>query len=153
MRHYAVAILACLVPSCSMIGDGLGLRERDEIPMTPLLRGTQSGIGATTVMVARDEAQWTDLWSKHASRQIPAPDAPAVDFAKHMVVCVCLGTRPSAGWSVKVERAVEEDGALWLDVRETQPAEGAATAQMLTEPFEMVLLPQSLLRVDVRATR
>ena len=152
MRTIA-AFFLCFAASCSLLGNGLGLHDGDELAFRPLLHGNQSGIASTSVLVARDETQWRALWSQHSARALPPPEAPAVDFAKDMVVCVCIGNRPTAGWSVKVERAVKEHDTLWLDVREKAPAEDALVAQMLTNPFEMVLLPQSDLRVDVRSTR
>lgn len=152
MRTIA-AFFLCFAASCSLLGNELGLHDGDEIAFKPLVRGHQSGIAATTVLVARDDAQWREIWNQHVSRELPPPQAPAVDFAQDMVVCVCIGNRPTAGWSVKVERAVKEHDTLWLDVREKAPDSDALVAQMLTNPFEMVLLPQSDLRVDVRSTR
>lgn len=152
MRIIALLFL-CSAASCSMLGDGLGLRDGHELAFRPLVRGIHSGISATTLLVARDEEQWRELWGQHAARQLPPSAAPSVDFSKEMVVCVCLGNRPTAGWSLEVERATREDGALWLDVREKAPAPDALVAQMVTNPFEMVVLPRSELRVDVRTTR
>ncbi|MEY2746966.1 MAG: hypothetical protein RL112_2008 [Planctomycetota bacterium] len=149
MRTTLAALLCLATSSCSLLGSEGG----DAIEVSPLLRGYHSGIASTGVHVARDQGQWEALWAQHASKEIPRPPAPAVDFERWMVVCVAMGTRPTAGWSVEIERVVEENGVLWIDAKEAGPAPDALVPQVLTTPYDMVLAPQTSSRAELRSTR
>jgi hypothetical protein len=149
MRTILAALFCAAACSCSLLGSEGG----EPIATAPLLRGYHSGIAATGVHVARDQGQWEALWAQHASKEIPRPAAPQVDFELWMVVCVAMGARPTAGWTIEVERAVEENGVLWLDVKEAGPAPDALVPQVLSTPYDMVLVQQTSSRVELRSTR
>lgn len=149
MRTTLAALLCLATCSCSLLGSDGG----DEVAIAPLLRGYHSGIASTGVIVARDKGQWEALWAQHASKEIPRPPAPEVDFERWMVVCVAMGTRPTGGWSVRIERVFEENGVLWIDAKEAGPAPDALVPQVLTTPYDMVLAPQTSSRAELRSTR
>jgi hypothetical protein len=91
------------------------------IAMTTLNSDQMSGIGREQQAVARTEAEFQALWAKHA---VGRP-APAVDFSKHMVIGVFLGSRPSAGFQVQIT-SVRRDGNVlvveWAERRPTAPS-------------------------------
>ncbi len=65
------------------------------VEMSTIATDQMSGINAARQAVARTAAEFDALWRQHA----PGRPAPAVDFAKSMVVAVFLGTRPSSGYA------------------------------------------------------
>lgn len=89
-------------------------------------------------VVARTPAEWTALWRKHAGE---AP-APKVDFAKHSVVAVFLGTRSSSGYSVEITRTRETGGILTVEWQERRPDPGQISAQILTSPVHIATIPK-----------
>jgi hypothetical protein len=59
-----------------------------------------------------------------------------------MVVGVFLGTRPTAGFAAEIVGYRAVDGNLVIQYREGAPPRGAITAQVLTSPFHLVVVPR-----------
>jgi hypothetical protein len=86
--------------------------------------------------VVRTAAEWTSLWKELGS---DGP-RPPVDFARSTALGVFLGSRPTVGYSVKID-AIERQGAeLVVTYRERQPAPTDMVAQMLTAPYVLVTI-------------
>ena len=62
-------------------------------------------------------------------------------LAKEMIVGVFMGSRPTAGFAVEVVGSREEAGALVVQYRETRPARGLITAQVITSAYHIVAMP------------
>ena len=108
-----------------------------------LVRGYQTGIAEAGVCAARDAGEWRALWARHAATVVPRPDAPEVDFAHDMVVCVTLGTRPTFGYAVEIRRVFQlDDTHVGVEIAETQPAPDAILPQVVTQPYHMVVTPR-----------
>lgn len=115
-----------------------------------LSKGTLSGITAPGVHVAGDAASWKALWDDHARVLMPAPALPSVDFARHVVVFAAGGSRPSAGYALAIERVHPEEGKLVVEARESAPGTGSLQAQVVTNPYEIVLVPRTKLPLVLR---
>lgn len=102
-------------------------------------KGDQSNVDDAKQVVVRDAAGWRKLWQQHA----PDRPLPPVDFTKESVVAVFMGSRPTAGYSVAILSTTEGGGALVVRYRETRPAPGVITAQVLTFPYHIVAIPKS----------
>jgi hypothetical protein len=109
-----------------------------EKPLRVLDKGDQSNMDAGRQAVLRFDAEWQALWRLHA----PDRPQPSVDFGREMVAAVFLGTRPTAGFSVEILDWREEAGALVVRYRETRPAKGLLTAQIITSAYAIVALPR-----------
>jgi hypothetical protein len=112
-------------------------------PMRSLARGDQSGVESARQAVARSEGEWTALWRQHA----PDQPAPAVDFAKEMVIGLFLGSRNTAGYSVEIVSAALDQGTLLVRYRQRAPAPDAITAQIITTPFHIIAVPKTTAEV------
>jgi hypothetical protein len=66
--------------------------------------------------------------------------AKEIDWKKHMVVAVCAGRKPSAGYRVEITRVAKEKGVLKVSWQLIVPKGGAD--DVLTYPSECVLLPR-----------
>ena len=102
-------------------------------------KGEQSNIDDAKQVLVRNEAEWTKLWNQHA----PDHPRPRVDFAKEMVVAVFMGSRPNAGFSTTITSAMAANGALLVKYKETAPAAGAVSAQILTFPYHIVAIAKA----------
>jgi hypothetical protein len=61
-----------------------------------------------------------------------------VDFARHSVVAVFAGEKPTSGYSVRVT-AIEKDGeACVVGWRVVEPPKDASVAQMISNPYVVV---------------
>ena len=72
----------------------------------------------------------------------PAEVLPAVDFAKEAVVVLMAGEKPTAGYSILVSRLEEKADQLVIHYRVDSPAPGAVTAQIITHPWAMQIIPK-----------
>jgi VWFA-related protein len=107
--------------------------------MTTIARGSTSGITGHTEIVARTQAEWEALWKQHA----PDRPAPTVDFTRHAVAAVFLGSQPTAGYSVRIASAKQTGEGLELEFLVGRPASDAIVAQVVTSPFHIVTVPAS----------
>jgi len=118
------------------------------MPVTTIARGGISDIVKPREAVVRSTGQWQALWRAHAGAgAVPPP----VDFSRHLVVGVFLGTRSTGGYAVEIADVVQEAGTLVVHYVETTPGEGAVVAQVITAPFHIVSLP--LTEGEVRFVR
>ena len=109
------------------------------IPFTSVAQGTRSRIQEPRQVVVRTAADWQTLWTTHDSAA-----APTVDFSHAIVVGVFLGTRPTAGFSVRITAVTAKDGSAVVEYVEGRPRPGGMTAQVLTSPFHLVTVPRTV---------
>ena len=107
------------------------------IAMRTIDKGAQSNVEDAKRATVRTAQEWAKLWVGHA----PDRAQPAVDFSREMVVGVFLGSRPTAGYDVEIVGVQEEPAGLVVQYRETTPAAGAMTAQVLVMPYHIVAVP------------
>lgn len=107
-------------------------------PLRVLDKGDQSNMDEGRQTVARTPAELNALWRLHA----PDRPQPKVDFTREMVAGVFLGTRPTAGFAIDIVDTREDAGALVVRYRETRPARGLLTAQVITSAYAIVALPR-----------
>lgn len=100
-------------------------------------KGDQSNMDDARQVVARTADEYNTLWRLHA----PDRPQPKVDLSKEMIVGVFMGSRPTAGFAVEVVGSREEAGALVVQYRETRPARGLITAQVITSAYHIVAMP------------
>ena len=105
---------------------------------TTVAKGDASGQQTGRQLIVRTAAEWKALWKDHA----PAEKLPAVDFTRDMVVGVFLGTKPSTGHEVEIVGVRTEGKDLVVEYVQKQPGRGTLAAQILTEPYHLVSVPQ-----------
>jgi hypothetical protein len=121
------------------LGVLLALLPQAMLPPTRSLdKGSLSDVSTPRQVAIRDAAAWDMLWRVHA----PARPTPPVDFTGEMVVGVFLGTRPTAGFDVEIVGYRADGDDVIVEYRESSPARGAFTAQMLTAPYHLVVIPK-----------
>lgn len=112
--------------------------HRTEIGFERVHADRLCGILEAKNAVARSFAEWQAFW--------PSEDmwtfALDVDWSKHMLIAVALGSRPSAGYSVEIDR-VYQQGSHWeVHARETRPGPDLLQAAVVTTPYDCVLAPR-----------
>ena len=106
--------------------------------MKTLDKGMQTNVEEPRQVTVRSADELAKLWRVHS----PDRAQPSVDFTRDMVVGVFLGSRPTAGYNVEIVSAREEQGALVVRYRATVPARDTMTAQILTMPYHLVVVPR-----------
>lgn len=107
-------------------------------PARSLDKGAQSNQSTTRQVAVRDSGEWASTWRQHA----PDRPQPAVDFSREMVIGVFLGTRPTAGFAVEIVGYREYGEDVVVQYRESAPSRDAITAQVLTSPYHLVVIPK-----------
>lgn len=97
-----------------------------------LLEGSYSKVETPFVFVARDPETYALI--RNMVEGLPA--SSTVDFGKNAVIAAFAGERSSGGWSVKIRRAADK---VVVDVN--APPKGAMTAQVITAPFQIAVVP------------
>ena len=115
---------------------GFAAVPADPVAFKTLDAGDQSNIARRREVVVRTAAEWTSLWKQHA----PGRPRPAVDLARSTVLGVFLGSRPTAGYTVKIGTIERRSAELVVTYRERPPDPTDMVAQMLTAPYLLVTI-------------
>ena len=110
----------------------------NQVPFQTLEKGFHSGVRESLQIVIRAQAEWKDLWQRHASTKATPPPPPVIDFNKETVVGVFLGEKPTGGYDIEIVSAERIDGTLLISFAEKSPQSGAILTQALTQPFHIV---------------
>jgi len=79
-----------------------------------------------------------------------APRAPAVDFGRNEVVVVSLGPRSSTGYSLRVQRVVEQRRGIYVYLRERTPSLRDPVDPRVTYPYRAIAIARSTKPVYVK---
>ncbi len=139
----ALLVLATLALGACRSSDHLPSARAPEnaLAFETLLQGYQSGVHSQSAELLASREQWIAFWKRHASWRVAAPEAPAVDFAAHSVLAVCLGDRPSGGFGVDVCWVAPAKAGLVVHAVERKPHKGMLVPQVVTQPYQIVLVP------------
>ena len=113
--------------------------------------GTQAGVQGRTTLIAKTEQEWQDIW------QLAATPAPGPLPQGWMGIGIFIGMRQTAGYSVAIEGINEQ---VTTDTRYTEqglpptremvisygeriPTPGTMTAQVLTSPYVIRIIPRN----------
>ena len=80
------------------------------------------------------------FWSELHGNIQPIPTLPDVDFESEMVIGVILGLRSNGGYTVSVERIIQQTGTVGVEVKEEVPNAECSTAQVMSSPFHIIKL-------------
>jgi PrcB C-terminal len=122
----------------SVLLTAVAAAQSPQASFTSIAKGDASGQQTARQVTVRTDAEWTSLWKDHA----PTVKMPSVDFAKQMVVGMFLGTKPSTGHEVEIVGVRMQENDLIVEYVQKQPGRGTMSAQILTEPFHLVTVPQ-----------
>ncbi len=102
-------------------------------------RGESSGITGEErqVIVAGDTAAFGVLHRRVMSTLIPPPPAPAIDFAKRIVVFISIGQRSSGGYGLEIKSVTCAGSTIEITVEAPEPT-GELRTMMITHPYVLV---------------
>ncbi|MEX2536469.1 MAG: protease complex subunit PrcB family protein [Trueperaceae bacterium] len=113
--------------------------SRQELVWEVMGQGAQAvGFEEQSFLLVEDSSALLNLWNRAYGSQLQVPPVPEVAFERETVVALFLGTKPTGGYGLEVERVSLEQGELIVDVRMSQPSADAFTTQALTSPWVMV---------------
>ena len=118
------------------------MNNLEPVPCETIQAGTVSGIARRSRLVIQSNEEWIAFWNRHASRQRPVSEPPAVDFDNQTVLAVLMGQQSSGGYSIEIQSVYQVDGALEVNVMEREPDRNVMTISALTAPFHLVAIPK-----------
>jgi hypothetical protein len=101
-----------------------------------------SGFPVRQRVVVRDTASWINLWPQIVGTATPVPPVPAIDFASTTVIVTATGTKPTAGYAIRIDDAATLDDDAWISVVEQSPDASCAVADVVTSPAAVVAVPR-----------
>jgi hypothetical protein len=111
----------------------------DEIPASPIaIDGSYTGLEEPLRAVVRSAGEWRDLWARLAANRIPVPAPPEIDFSERVVVVAAMGSRPTGGHAIRIDRVSYAGDTLWVEVTSVAPGAACVTTQALTAPVAAV---------------
>ena len=162
MKHILISFVALLsftLPAPQTIhSQGSSGTPVRIIPIQPRACSTcaltyTSGLTKPEQLVIKDAKEWREVWERiHCKVISPVPPLPEIDFTKEMLVVVALGTRPTGGYGIFVDRAVDKNNRREITVGKQTPGKNCFTTQALTQPVDIVRLPKTDLPVSFKET-
>jgi len=110
----------------------------NQVSLQTIEKGFRSGVLEPLQIVVRGQAEWRDLWQRHAAIKANPPLAPAIDFNKEIAAGVFLDEKPTGGYDTEIVRAERVNGTLLLSFVEKSPQPGAIVTQATTQPFHII---------------
>ena len=128
------------VISSPAIPDGaMSVPIRRDDKAVSLFQGN-SGMMDSARLVLRNEEEWRRTWAQLAGHVSPAPEPPSVDFTNEMVMVAAMGSRPTAGYMIRIARVGRSSGVTYVDVVSDTPGMRCKEAQRVTAPADVVVV-------------
>jgi hypothetical protein len=89
------------------------------------------------------QAEWTALWRRVTANHGEQPDAPPVDWSREMLLVAAMGTKPTGGYSIRIDRVLESPEVLDAVVIRTSPGPRCGVTAALTHPLDVVRIARS----------
>lgn len=141
--RFTASIVLLILGATSLILKGQA-PESQNLEFEIIDSGDISGYWEETYFVVRNETEWANVWENHTRFCVSTcgayPPRPDIDFSEKMVICAFMGRRPTAGYSVSVERIWVEEEEIHVEIVHRDPANGSFVAQVITYPYVFVSL-------------
>lgn len=122
----------------------------EAVPFETLSEGAFSAIDSPLRLVIRDSASLADLFRRAFGQGTPVPP---IDFEARSIIAVFIGTRPTGGFSVEIQRVTRADDLLIVTALETTPAPDQIVIQALTQPYHIISVPRTEAQVRFNVLR
>ncbi|HEX2780360.1 MAG TPA: protease complex subunit PrcB family protein [Gemmatimonadaceae bacterium] len=129
------------MPDVGVPEDASEVMARRENAVSPF--AVYSGYSDSARVVVRNESQWREVWARIAGNATPAPEAPEIDFNTEMVLVAAMGTKPSGGWAIRIDRVARRGNNAWAEVTSQQPGSGCMTSAAFTAPLDVVVVQRT----------
>ncbi len=116
------------------------------VPTTMLAQGGYCAHDSAANLWIDDVAAFQQLWQEMHRHQLPAPEAPSVDFNQQVVIAAFLGTRGSGGHSISVTSVSQLDGKAFVSLKKQAPGANCFTTSAITQPYVLVSVPKEGIR-------
>jgi len=106
-----------------------------DVPTRHLVGGAQGDVG---YQVFFTESAWKRAATQRRWGGGPAPVIPKVDWKRDMVITATDGTKPTAGYTIRITSVQRVGDQIVVKVRQTAPPADAIVAQVVSYPSDAV---------------
>ena len=105
-----------------------------------LERGSQAGaaLSDSRFAVVNTEEEFSGLYRRIHSEELPPPEPPPVDFSESFILVVAMGEKPTSGYAVEIGQVVREGPRLVVEVRSIEPDSERMQATVITRPYALI---------------
>lgn len=129
-----------------------GQQAAAQAPREPAqIRRLQNGPIGVEVQQGAYVAQSPEAWQALWLRLFGNEQQPTVDFNHEVALVLAMGEQRTAGYQIRAASGAWEGRTLHLQVEQKRPAPGTMVAQVITHPYEIVVvaLPRGVSANDV----
>lgn len=112
--------------------------KEEGIKWEVLLANRQSGVTEAMQVTALDQKQFDAAWSKIIANMDLVPEKPKVDFAKKMVLFICLGELGKGGHNLNIEKIEANGDAYNLTATHEVPGKNCMSTMSVEHPYWIV---------------
>ena len=94
--------------------------------------------------VITQPAEWDAIWRRIVARHGNPPAPPPVDFSREMLLVAAMGTQPTGGYAIRIDRVIDNETFLEVLVTRTSPGPRCGATAALTNPVDVVRVPASM---------
>jgi hypothetical protein len=131
-----------------------GIDDPQAISFTVIAQGAGTGsAGGAQYRLVESQTDLDSLFYSVGQQQGATP--PVVDFSREAAYFATLGSSPSTGYGITVERLRRAGGgnapdqALEVDVKVFRPGQGCVNATVITAPYTIISFPREALNRGV----
>lgn len=145
---YLFIFLTSLLISCSATKP---TNDSKEISFKSIEANNNSSYENLTTLVITNQSSFNDAWKKVWMRFSDVPSIPKVNFEENQIVLVALGMKNNGGYTLEIEKVIEEKDRIIVHYIENKPGEKCNTTQAIVFPSEFIQIPKSSKKVEFQS--
>ncbi|MDO8459746.1 MAG: protease complex subunit PrcB family protein [Nanoarchaeota archaeon] len=106
------------------------------IQFQEIKKGSSNSIIEKQNIIIKSEEEWKKIFSNE-----PVPSG--IDFNKEMIIVVFQGQKSTGGYSINVDKIIEQKDSINIYLTETSPGEGCIVTQAFTSPYQIVKIAKT----------
>lgn len=140
-KTFFVLAAAFLLSGCLHVKN-IPENTSDTIHMKTVAKGFNSLEKQKTNNMIQNHEELKNLWNIIYATQLDKPPLPNVGFDTNVIIGIFSGEKPTAGFSIEVQKVMEKDGEIIVYIQETSPPQDSFQAQIITEPYHVIQIPK-----------
>lgn len=140
-----VLMTVMVAGACSRVQEEPGPSYPEEISFRTIAKDQNSGVEDQKQVVIDNQEEYEDILGDITLEGLDTSD---IDFEEEMVIAVFYGLKNTAGYEITIDKILEYEDKLVVEVSKKEPSEDEMTAQVITTPFHMVRLEKIMKMID-----
>lgn len=140
-KSFFILVVAFILSGCFHVKN-ISENTTGTLPVKTVAKGFNSLEKQKTELIIKSHEELKNLWNIIYATQLDKPPLPNIDFDTNIIIGIFLGEKPTAGFSIEVQKIMEENGKIIVYIEETSPPQDSFQAQIITEPYHVIQIPK-----------